>query len=330
MKVLVTGGAGYIGSHTCKALAHGGHAVIVYDNLSTGHREFVRWGDFVYGDIRDTQCLRACLKKYAPDGIVHFAASAYVGESVLNPGKYFHNNVVGTLSILDALRDEGVRNIVVSGTCAVYGQPATVPIAETCPTNPINPYGASKLFMERMLADYATAHGLHWCSLRYFNAAGGDPEGEIGEWHEPETHLIPRVIMAALGKIPAIEIFGDDYDTPDGTCIRDYVHVNDLARAHILAMEYLLAGGESVALNLGSGQGASVREIIAGVAEIVGRPVPHVIKPRRAGDPAKLVADAERAENCLQWRPDMHVPRILRDALVWTKQDDLAFIGITR
>lgn len=302
MKVLVTGGAGYIGSHTCKELARQGHTVVVYDNLSTGHRRFVKWGDFYYGDILDTQRLRACLHQHKPDGIIHFAASAYVGESVENPGKYFRNNVSGTLSILEAMRDENIPHIVVSGTCAVYGQPETVPIDESCPTAPINPYGASKLFMERMLADFHTAHALNWVSLRYFNAAGADTEGELWEDHDPETHLIPRVIMAAKGQIPEVQIFGDDYPTPDGTCIRDYVHVCDLARAHVLAMQYLMDGGESQPLNLGTGQGLSVMDIVRGVEEALGTKVPYSIVPRRAGDPAVLVADATRAGDVLGWR----------------------------
>ncbi|MBD5137545.1 MAG: UDP-glucose 4-epimerase GalE [Lachnospiraceae bacterium] len=323
MKICVTGGAGYIGSHTCKALAAAGHTVVVYDNLSTGHRHFVRWGDFVHGDIRDTARLRACLKKYRPDGIIHFAASAYVGESVQDPGKYFHNNVAGTLSILDAMRDEGVDDIVVSGTCAVYGQPESVPIAETCPPRPINPYGASKLFMERMLADFAVAHGLRWMSLRYFNAAGSSPDGEIGELHFPETHLIPRVMFAALGRIPAIDVYGTDYPTPDGTCIRDYIHVDDLARAHILAMEYLLGGGASMALNLGTEQGSSVREIINGVAEISGKAVPWQDRERRDGDPACLVADAAKARKILRWHAERPLATMLEDAWTFLNTDSM-------
>lgn len=314
MKILVTGGAGYIGSHTCKELAKQGHCVVVYDNLSTGHRAFVQWGDFEHGDIRDTEKLRACLRTHRPDGIIHFAASAYVGESVLDPGKYFRNNVVGTLSIIEAMRDEGVRNIVVSGTCAVYGQPDIVPISEVCRPDPINPYGASKLFMERMLADFETAHGLRWLSLRYFNAAGSSPLGEIGELHTPETHLIPRVMMAALEQIPAIDIFGTDYDTPDGTCIRDYIHVDDLAQAHILAMAHLLKNGESLPLNLGTEKGFSVREIIKGTEKITGRPIPCEEGPRRHGDPACLIADATRASGILGWQAKASLDKILIDA----------------
>ena len=321
MKICVTGGAGYIGSHTCKALARAGHEVIVYDNLSTGHRKFVRWGDFEHGDIRDTQRLRQCFRRYRPEGVIHFAASASVGESVENPGKYFSNNVAGTLSILEAMRDEDVPAIVVSGTCAVYGQPDTVPIEESCPKNPINPYGASKLFMERMLADFATAHGLRWTSLRYFNAAGSDPDGETGELHFPETHLIPRIIFAALGNIDAVDIFGDDYPTPDGTCIRDYIHVDDLADAHILAVARLLNGGDSLAMNLGTENGTSVLEIIKGLERLAANSIPTRVAPRRAGDPASLVANSSLAAQKLGWRPRRTLDEILRDAWTFLKDN---------
>lgn len=314
MKICVTGGAGYIGSHTCKLLAHTGHEVYVYDNLSTGHRDAVRWGEFFHGDIRDTQNLRACLKKIRPDGIIHFAAHAYVGESVQNPGKYFSNNVGGSLSILEAMRDEKVPAIVVSGTCAVYGQPMSVPVKEDCPGAPINPYGASKLFMERMLADFERAHDISWISLRYFNAAGSSPDGEIGESHDPETHLIPRVIQAALGRLDAIDIYGDDYPTPDGTCIRDYIHVDDLAKAHLLAMEYLLAGKPSMPLNLGTGTGFSVREIIDGVSRLAAKAVPARILGRRAGDPAELIADPRKAREILGWKAQKSMEQSLEDA----------------
>lgn len=321
MKVLVTGGAGYIGSHVCKELALGGHTPIVYDNLCTGHREFVRWGDFVHGDIADTQKLRACMRAHRPDGVIHFAAFAYVGESVTDPGKYFRNNVAGTLSLLEAMRDEGVDSIVVSSTCAVYGQPAQVPIPENCPTAPINPYGASKLFMERMLEDFGVAHGLRWAALRYFNAAGCDAEGEVGEWHEPETHLIPRVLWAMQGKIPQLDVFGDDYPTPDGTCIRDYVHVRDLATAHILALERLRAGGSSRAFNLGTGSGFSVKEIIAAVEKVSGKKVPHAMRPRRAGDPARLVADAGESRTTLGWQcRHSDLEHIIATALAWSEK----------
>lgn len=326
MRVLVTGGAGYIGSHTCKAIARAGGEVLVYDNLSTGHRRFARWGDFEHGDIRDTQKLRACLKKWRPDVIIHFAASSQVGESVQNPGMYFRNNVGGTLSLLEAMRDEGIANIVVSGTCAVYGQPEKTPITERMPTLPITPYGASKLFMERMLADFATAHGIRWMSLRYFNAAGCDPEGETGELHAPETHLIPRIIMSALGVIPQISIFGEDYPTPDGTCIRDYIHVDDLADAHIRAATHLLDNGESMAINLGTGTGASVREILHKLEEIAAAPIPHEVAPRRAGDPARLIADAALAHRILGWKPERDIDVILRDAWNFLKENRSFFV----
>jgi UDP-glucose-4-epimerase GalE len=324
MRILVTGGAGYIGSHTCKALAHQGHTVIVYDNLSTGHRELVRWGDFVYGDILDTQRLRSCIRQHRIEGIIHFAANAYVGESVIDPGKYFRNNVCGTLSILDAMRDEGVPHIVVSGTCAVYGSPEKMPITENTPTNPINPYGASKLFMERMLADYEKAHGIKWMSLRYFNAAGCDPDGETGEWHEPETHLIPRALMAAMGQIPALEIFGDDYPTPDGTCIRDYVHVTDLADAHVRALFHLEQQNTSHFLNLGTGAGVSIQEIIRVVEIITGMQVPNIISERRSGDPSTLIADASNSKNLLKWQTKYtNINIIVETALNWIKTYNL-------
>ena len=324
MRILVTGGAGYIGSHTCKALAHQGHTVVVYDNLSTGHRELVRWGDFVHGDILDTQRLRACIRQYQIEGIIHFAASAYVGESVANPGKYFRNNVCGTLSILESMRDEGVPNIVVSGTCAVYGVPEQMPITEITPTKPINPYGASKLFMERMLTDFENSHSLHWMSLRYFNAAGCDPAKETGEWHDPETHLVPRALMAAAGRIPRLEIFGDNYPTPDGTCIRDYVHVTDLANAHVRGMDFLSKGGRCQAINLGTGQGYSIRELLDAAEEVTGRPVPRVISARREGDPPVLVADASRAEELLGWKSEhSSLTYILDTAWSWQNSNHL-------
>lgn len=314
MKICVTGGAGFIGAHACKALASAGHEVYVYDNLSTGHREFVKWGDFAHGDTRDTQRFRECLKKWRPDGVIHFAASSQVGESVRDPGAYFGNNVGGALSVLEAMRLENVGAIVVSGTAAVYGQPERIPIREDSPTRPINPYGASKLFMERMLEDFEIAYGLKWTSLRYFNAAGASPEGEIGELHDPESHLIPRVIGAALGQYPEVAVFGKDYPTPDGACVRDYIHVDDLARAHVLALERLLAGENSVALNLGAEKGVSVLEIIAGVQKLSPTPIPVREGPRRAGDPAILVADASRAREKLGWRPEKSLNDIITDA----------------
>lgn len=303
MNILVTGGAGYIGSHTCKTLAALGHHIVVYDNLSTGFRNLVQWGDFVHGDILDIQSLRSCLRAHKIEGVVHFAAKAYVGESVICPGLYFRNNVVGSLTLFDAMRLEGVPNIVVSGSCAVYGQPEECPITETCPPHPINPYGTSKLFMERMLADFERAHGIKWMSLRYFNAAGADIEGESGECHDPETHLIPLALLAAKGDTCALHIFGNDYPTPDGTCIRDYVHVSDLATAHVLALQYLSQGGVSQVLNLGTGVGLSILQLLERITAVTGKPVPYVIDERRPGDPARLVADASRAHALLEWKP---------------------------
>ena len=321
MYVFVTGGAGYIGSQTCKELYKNGDIPICYDNLSTGHHEFIKWGEFIYGDIKDTQHVRSCLKKYRPIGIIHFAAFAYVGESVSNPSKYFHNNVEGTLSLLDAARDEDIKNIIVSSTCAVYGQPAQVPIIEKCPTLPINPYGASKLFMERMLTDYHTAYGLNWTALRYFNAAGCDPDGEIGEWHEPETHLIPRAIGAALGQLPQLEIFGNDYSTQDGTCIRDYIHVKDLAQAHILALEQCSKGKCNCAINLGTGIGISILDIIKHIKKTINVEVPFCFKARRKGDPSILVADPSSANTILNWNPQYSdIETIVNTAIRWTKK----------
>lgn len=314
MKICVTGGAGYIGSHTCKALAKSGHEVVVYDNLSTGHREFARYGDFVHGDIRDTQGLRKCFREYKPDGVIHFAAYINVGESVANPGKYYSNNVGGTLSLLEAMRDEHVPAIVVSSSAAVYGQPESMPISEDSVKDPTNSYGATKLFMERMLQDFSIAHGVVWTALRYFNAAGSSPDGEIGELHNPETHLIPRVMMATLGRISKVDIFGNDYPTPDGTCVRDYIHVDDLANAHILAMRRLLDGGESVALNLGTGRGSSVLEIVRGVEDVSGKKTPVNMVGRRAGDPAILVADPAKARDILGWQAERSLGEMIENA----------------
>lgn len=301
-RVLVTGGAGYIGSHTVKKLAVAGHEIATYDNLSRGFRDAVRWGRFVEGALADTDLLRATIAEFQPDAVVHFAAFAYVGESVENPSLYYENNIGGTLSLLKAMRDCGCGAIVVSSSCATYGQPDTMPIVETTPQRPINPYGYSKLVMEQMCYDFHRAHGIQSVALRYFNAAGCDPEGEIGERHDPEPHLIPRTLMAAAGEIDALEIFGNDYDTPDGTCIRDYIHVNDLADGHLCAVDYLLSGGGSEVFNLGTGVGSSVKEILAAVEAASGLPVPHRFAPRRAGDPAVLVADPLKANTVLGWK----------------------------
>ena len=301
--VLVTGGAGYIGSHACKALAIAGFTPVAYDNLEHGHAEAVRWGPLELGDLADRARLDAVIAQHRPVAAMHFAAYAYVGESVTDPGKYYRNNVVGSLSLLEALRDHGIRACVFSSTCATYGVPQQLPLTEDHPQQPINPYGASKRMVERMLADFDAAHGLRSMSLRYFNAAGADPDGETGEGHDPETHLIPLVLDAAAGKRPHITVFGTDYATPDGTCVRDYIHVSDLADAHVLALRALLEGAATTAYNLGNGQGFSVREVIDCAQRVTGREVPAVLGPRRAGDPPTLVGDATRIRRELGWSP---------------------------
>jgi UDP-glucose-4-epimerase GalE len=324
-RVLVTGGAGYIGSHTCKLLASEGFEVAVVDNLSRGHREFVKWGPLIEADIGDTARLREALVRFRPAAVIHFAAFAYVGEATGDPGLYYRNNVGGTLSLLEAMREAGIGNIIVSSTCAIYGQPDRVPITEEEAQKPINPYGATKLVMERMCRDFEAAHGLRWVALRYFNASGCDLEGEVGERHDPEPHLIPRLLMAVDGEIGALEVFGTDYPTPDGTCIRDYIHVADLASAHVKAARHLIEGGASDAFNLGTGQGSSVLDIIKAGERATGRPVPYTTAPRREGDPARLVADPSRAHRVLDWRAvnsDLDV--ILSSAWAWHRKDEAA------
>jgi len=303
MRILVTGGAGYVGSHCAKLLTKAGHDVVVLDNLARGHREAVQFGPFIEADLRDKDAVQTALEQHPVDAVIHFAALAAVGESMASPELYFENNVHGTLNLLEAMRHQGIDKIVFSSTCATYGIPEEVPILETTPQNPVSPYGETKLMVEQMLRWYGTCHGLRWAALRYFNVAGCDPEGELGEEHDPETHLIPLAIDAALGKRPPLEIFGDDYPTPDGTAIRDYIHVWDLAEAHRLALEKLCGDTTSLACNLGTGTGASVREVLAAVEEVVGQPVPHNIGARRAGDPPRLVAAPERARESLDWAP---------------------------
>ena len=304
MRILVTGGAGYVGSHCAKLLNAAGHHVVVLDNLVHGHREAVRFGPLIEADLRDRDATRRALEQNPVDAVIHFAALARVGESMNSPGLYFENNVHGTLNLLEAMCEQGINKIVFSSTCATYGIPKEVPISENTPQDPVSPYGETKLMVEQMLRWYDTCHGLRWASLRYFNVAGCDPEGELGEEHEPETHLIPLAIDAALGKRPPLEVFGDDYATPDGTAIRDYIHVWDLVEAHRLALEKLCDGEPSFACNLGTGAGASVREVLAAVAEVVGKPVPHNVGPRRAGDPPSLVAAPEKAAKILDWAPE--------------------------
>jgi UDP-arabinose 4-epimerase len=301
MNILLTGGAGYIGSHTARVVSLAGHQPVVFDNLSTGYRHNVKWGPLVEGSLENAALLRAAMEQHRIDAVIHFAAFIAVGESVRDPRKYFRNNVAGTLALLDAMLDTGVRAIVFSSTAAIYGVPQKIPIPEDHPQSAVNPYGESKLFVEHVLEWYGKAYGLQWAALRYFNAAGA--ESGLREEHEPETHLIPLVIEAALGKRAYVEIFGDDYPTADGTAIRDYIHVSDLARAHVLAIEYLQRGGESGAFNLGTGVGSSVREVIHEIRRCAARDFEVRQAPRRAGDPPELVASSERAQRVLQWTP---------------------------
>jgi len=316
--ILVAGGAGYIGSHAAKALAAAGFRPVVLDDLSRGHRHAVKWGPFISADIADSSLVRRIIEKHDIKAVLHFAASAYVGESMLAPRKYFLNNVRNTLNFLEAVADSSVNQIVFSSTCATYGIPERLPVAEEHPQRPVNPYGESKLFVERVLHWYAQAYGLRWVILRYFNAAGADPEGEIGERHDPETHLVPRVIQAALGRFPEIEILGSDYDTPDGTAVRDYIHVSDLADAHVLALQHLLCGGPNCVLNLGTGRGHSVREVIDAVEKLSGRKVRVRIRPRREGDPPVLVARSSQAMELLNWCPrKSNLETIVRTAFRW-------------
>lgn len=303
MNVLVTGGAGYIGSHAAKALALAGHLPVCYDNLSRGHRWAVQWGPLVEGDLRDQARLRAALREYSIQAVMHFAAFAYVGESMAQPGMYFDNNCSGTISLLEAMRLEQTPQLIFSSTCATYGLPESLPIRETSPQRPVNPYGESKLFAEKAIRWYAECHGLRYVILRYFNAAGCDADLETGELHVPETHLIPLVLEAALDASRPVQIFGDDYPTPDGTAVRDYIHVTDLAAAHVLSLELPAAGNGGVELNLGTGKGTSVREVLDAVCRVTGRRPAFRISPRRAGDPDTLVADATRARTILNWEP---------------------------
>ncbi len=316
--VLVTGGAGFIGSHTCKALAAAGYHPVVFDNLSTGHADAVTFGPLVEGDLRDRAAVDAALREHKIAAILHFAASAYVGESVQNPNAYYDNNVGGMISLLAAAQAAGIEAFVFSSSCATYGIPQVLPIVETTPQAPINPYGRTKLIGEQMLEDHAAISPLRYAALRYFNAAGADPDGALGERHSPETHLIPLALMAASGRIEKLSVFGDDYPTPDGTCIRDYIHVSDLARAHVLALDYLLQGGASTRLNLGSGQGHSILEIIREIEAMTGQKMPVAFEPRRAGDPPTLTADPSRAAQVLGFRAERSsLSRIIGDAAPW-------------
>jgi UDP-glucose-4-epimerase GalE len=315
--VLVTGGAGYIGSHACKALARAGHHVVVFDNLVAGHREAVRYGDFVEGDITDLNAVRQAISRHRIGAVMHFAAFLDVGESVRHPAKYYRNNVMGALTVLEAMAAESVASLVFSSTCATYGEPIETPIPETHPQNPINSYGDSKLAIERALPHFERAFGMKWVALRYFNAAGADPDGEIGEDHAPEIHIIPRAIDAATGGT-GLQVFGDDYPTDDGTCLRDYIHVADLADAHVKALGRIVGGGQSAAYNLGTGTPHSVKAVIDAVERISGRPVPWTLAPRRAGDPAVLYAAPGKARADLQWAPRFgDLDAIVRTAWAW-------------
>lgn len=319
--VLVTGGAGYIGSHAVLALQSAGYEVVVFDNLVYGHRDIVESVlkvELIEGDTNDRELLDQVFASRSFSAVMHFAAYAYVGESVTQPGKYYHNNVVGTLTLLEAMVAAGIKSFVFSSTCATYGVPKVVPIPEDHPQDPINPYGATKLMVERMLADFDPAYDFKSVAFRYFNAAGADPEGRLGEDHQPETHLIPLVLMAALGQRDSISIYGTDYPTADGTCIRDYIHVTDLAEAHVLGLDYLLKGGDSQQFNLGNGNGFSVREVIEAARKVTGRSIAAVECDRRPGDPPALVGSAEKARSMLGWNPQYaDIETILKHAWAW-------------
>jgi len=317
--ILVTGGAGYIGSHAARALRRAGYEVVLYDNLCTGFRRLAAGFELVEGDIADAAKLRPLLAR--ADAVMHFAAHGYVGESVTDPRKYFRNNVAAGLSLLNSVVDAGVKMLVFSSTCAVYGVPAEVPITEQAPRQPVNPYGTSKLFFENALEAYGQAYGLRFARLRYFNAAGADESAEIGELHDPETHLIPLALAACSQDGPELQVYGSDYPTPDGTCIRDYIHVNDLADAHVRALQLLQNPGESLTLNLGTGQGHSVLQVIEAAEKVTGRNVRRRIAPRRPGDPPVLVADASKAKAVLQWTAKRDLMDIVSTAWTWMQKN---------
>ena len=316
--ILVTGGAGYVGAHACKALAAAGYRPVVYDNLVHGHEQAVRWGPFERGELSDRARLDEVFDRHAPSAVMHFAAYTAVGESVTDPGKYYRNNVAGSLSLIEATVAHGVDRFVFSSTAAAYGLPARVPISEDEPNAPINPYGRSKLMIEQMLLDFEQAHGLKSAIMRYFNAAGASPDNDIGELHDPETHLIPLALDAVAGKGSELTVFGTDYPTPDGTCIRDYIHVGDLADAHVRALDRLSGGGATRVYNLGTGSGVSVREILDAIERVTGRAVPHRFGPRRPGDPPALVSDPSRAQAELGWQARMSdIDTIIATAWAW-------------
>lgn len=317
MAILVCGGAGYIGSHMVALLVEQGYETVVVDNLCTGHWQAVKGAKLRVGDVRDAAFLDRVFSEFKIDGVINFAAFSLVGESVGDPLKYYGNNVAGAVSLLTAMKNHGVKRIVFSSTAATYGEPEKQPIEETDRTEPTNPYGASKLAIEGLLKWSDRAYGIKYAALRYFNAAGSDTKAGIGEDHNPETHLIPIVMQCALGRREHVGIFGDDYPTADGTCIRDYIHVRDLVRAHLLALQYLEKGGESGPFNLGSGDGFSVREIIETARSVTGRPIPALVEPRRAGDPSVLIASNRRAREVLGWQPELGLKQIIADAWAW-------------
>jgi UDP-glucose 4-epimerase len=319
--ILIAGGAGYIGSHANKILNKKGFETIVYDNLSRGHRELAKWGHFIQGDLADKDQLRLCFKTYPITAVMHYCAFCYVGESVDHPAEYYRNNVANTLNLLDVMVEFGVKYFIFSSTCSTYGNPLRIPITEDHPQQPINPYGKSKLMVEQILKDYDAAYGIRHVCLRYFNAAGADPAGEIGEWHEPEPHLIPLLLQVAAGQREHIQIYGVDYETPDGTCIRDYIHINDLATAHLLALEYLQSGAPSDAFNLGNGNGFSVREVIQSVERVTGKSIKVVETERRFGDPPILVGSSVKAGQMLNWQPQYtSLDEIIKTAWRWQKK----------
>jgi UDP-glucose 4-epimerase len=326
MRVLVTGGAGYVGSHAAKRLAESGHDVVIVDNMAEGHRPSVGKLPLVTADLLDRERIAAALREHKIEAVMHFAAFAYVGVSVSEPATYYQNNIVGSLALLDAMRAAGVHRIVFSSSCATYGIPQRVPITEDHPQNPISPYGFTKFVIERALADYSHAYGLGYAALRYFNASGAAADGSLGEDHDPETHLIPLILQVALGQREYVEIFGTDYPTPDGTCIRDYIHVDDLASAHVAALEKLASGGvdprrpQALKLNLGTGRGASVQEVIDLCREITGHPIPARASARREGDPPELVADPTAAKRTLNWQPRYTMREIVESAWAWHKK----------
>lgn len=317
-KILVCGGAGYIGSHCNKMLSEAGYETVVFDNLVYGHREAVKWGELVIGDLADSQSLEELFSHYQFDAVLHFAAYAYVGESVTDPEKYYYNNVVNTLNLLHVMREHGCKRLVFSSTCATYGEPERVPITEDMPQNPINPYGATKLMVERIFKDYSKAYGLQFVVLRYFNAAGADPDGEIGESHDPETHIIPLVLDAASGLRPDVKVFGTDYDTPDGSCVRDYIHVTDLASAHLQALKYLESNQPSDFFNLGNEKGTSVLEVIESARRVTRKEFQVELADRRPGDPAKLVGASSKTKRILGWKPEYEdIDTIVSHAWQW-------------